>query len=368
MTDDVDPTLDGDGDGDGDDGDGRRLDVTAKQVLIGIALALVVLTLIVVFIGRLAGFSHLATTLREGDEAWLAVCAGGQIIVFIGYAGAFRLAVRFEDGPSITTWLAVRVVLASFAMSQVVAAGGAAGIAITYWALRRLGRSRRDAGVRVIGLNTVVYLVFVLLGLVAAVLTLRRGVVPLGATLPWIIGVPLVIALGAWFTDAHRVARWATPDGPFARRALAGGVAAAWWARRAATDSDNRPMLGWVALYWAGDVASLWGALHAFGEAPPIAAVVLAYCIGYLAQAVPIPFIATGGMDAATTFALQMIGVPLEVALVAVVAHRVFAFWMPLIPGLVLVMLLPDTSAALAAAGEADRHSAPGSAGAHEGA
>ena len=127
-------------------------------------------------------------------------------------------------------------------------------------------------------------------------------------------------------------------------------------------------MLGWVALYWAGDVASLWGALHAFGEAPPIAAVVLAYCIGYLAQAVPIPFIATGGMDAATTFALQMIGVPLEVALVAVVAHRVFAFWMPLIPGLVLVMLLPDTSAALAAAGEADRHSAPGSAGAHEGA
>ena len=100
MTDDVDPTRDGDGDGDDEgDGDGRRLDVTAKQVLIGIALALVVLTLIVVFIGRLAGFSHLATTLHEGDEAWLAVCAGGQIIVFIGYAGAFRLAVRFEGGP-----------------------------------------------------------------------------------------------------------------------------------------------------------------------------------------------------------------------------------------------------------------------------
>ncbi len=158
----------------------RRLRVNAKEVLAGIALALVVLTLIVVFIGRLAGFSHLASTLRGADEVWLAVCAGGQIVVFVGYAGAFRATAHFEDGPRISTRLALRVVLASFAMSQVVAAGGAAGIAVTYWAMRRLGRSRRDSGVRVIGLNTVVYLVFVMIGLLAAVLTLRAGDAAIG--------------------------------------------------------------------------------------------------------------------------------------------------------------------------------------------
>ena len=198
----------------------RRLRVNAKEVLGGIALALVVLTLIVVFIGRLAGFSHLASTLRGADEVWLAVCAGGQIVVFVGYAGAFRATAHFEDGPRISTRLALRVVLASFAMSQVVAAGGAAGIAVTYWAMRRLGRSRRDSGVRVIGLNTVVYLVFVMIGLLAAVLTLRTGDAPLGATLPWIVGVPLVVALAAWFTDPSRVVGWAAPHGGFPRRAL----------------------------------------------------------------------------------------------------------------------------------------------------
>ena len=39
-------------------------------------------------------------------------------------------------------------------------------------------------------------------------------------------------------------------------------------------------------------------------------------------------------MDAATTFTLAAVGVPIEVALLGVVAHRVFAFWLPVIPGL----------------------------------
>ena len=55
---------------------------------------------------------------------------------------------------------------------------------------------------------------------------------------------------------------------------------------------------------------------------------------GYLAQSVPIPLIATGGVDAATTFTLAAVGVPIEVALLGVVAHRVFAFWLPVVPGL----------------------------------
>jgi hypothetical protein len=52
-------------------------------------------------------------------------------------------------------------------------------------------------------------------------------------------------------------------------------------------------------------------------------------------------------MDAATTFALTAIGVPLEIALVAVIAHRVFAFWIPLVPGLIFAVLLPRTGHAL---------------------
>ena len=67
---------------------------------------------------------------------------------------------RFEGGPHIATGLSLRVVLASFALSQLFAAGGVAGLAVTYWALRRVGMDRRDAAVRLIGLSTAVYLVF----------------------------------------------------------------------------------------------------------------------------------------------------------------------------------------------------------------
>ena len=87
-------------------------------------------------------------------------------------------------------------------------------------------------------------------------------------------------------------------------------------------------------MYWIGDVVSLWVSLRAFGGSIGLFPLVTAYTTGYLAQAIPIPFVATGGVDAATTFILTAVGVPVEVALLGVVAHRVFAFWLPIGPGL----------------------------------
>ena len=98
-------------------------------------------------------------------------------------------------------------------------------------------------------------------------------------------------------------------------------------------DRDDRQMLAWAACYWAGDVISLGAALQAFGGRPPLVALVAAYTTGYLVQSLPLPFVAAAGVDAATTLLLHAVGVPLEIALVAVVAHRVFAFWIPILPG-----------------------------------
>jgi uncharacterized membrane protein YbhN (UPF0104 family) len=322
--------------------------LTATRILLGLLIALVVGFVLVIGIGRLAGFENLTETLREGDKGWLAICAVGQIVVFAGYAGALRRAIAFEGGPRIETGLSLRVVLASFALSQLFAAGGVAGLAVTYWALRRVGMDRRAAAVRLIGLSTAVYLVFGVIGWVAALLSLILARAPLGMTLPWLIGIPIVLFAARWFTARGRVERWAESRGGVFRQALSTGVSAAWWVRRATEDrTEGRPVLGWAVLYWAGDIASLWAALHAFGAKPGIIAITLVYATGYLAQSVPIPFVATGGMDAATTFALTVIGVPLEIALVAVIAHRVFAFWIPLVPGLVFAVLLPRTGNAL---------------------
>lgn len=309
-------------------------DIAPLRIVLGLIAALAVGVLVVVSIGRLAGYDELRTAFDGAAWQWLALCLVGQLGVFAGYAGAFRGAVEFEGGPVIGRRLSLRIVLASFAMTQLVAAGGAAGLAITYWALRRFAFDRREAVTRLIGLNTAVYLVFATLGWVGALVAMTRGSAPTLMTLGWVAGVPAIVMAARWFTAPRRVASWDDRAAGRTGRALATGVGAAAWVRRGLADERGRELVGWAALYWIGDLVSLWAALRAFDASIAFDALVVAYATGYLAQAVPIPFIATGGVDAATTYTLSAVGVPVELALLGVVAHRLFAFWLPIGPGL----------------------------------
>ena len=393
------------------------------QVILTVGVAVVVTTVLVLSIGRLAGFTKLGDRLSGATWGWLGLCALGQIGVFIGYAGAFRTSVagsgdligepaniasdhtdsddtnsddtdsddtnsddtNSDDtgsdhtdsddtdsddtdgkpdggtsagtasnpsastgadgdpgsdfasrrGPRVGVWYSLKVALAGFALTQLVAAGGAAGMAFTFWVMRRLGFSKKNAMVQLITLNTAVYFVFGGIGWLGALVGLVDTAVPKAMAVSWLAGFAAVIALALWFTQPERAAAFTSADdAPRFRRALAVGVSAAARVRLFTHTADGRRLLAWSLLYWAGDLVSLWAALRAFGVNVSATALVGAYVTGYLAQSVPIPLIATGGVDAATTFALAAVGVPIEVALLGVVAHRVFAFWLPVIPGL----------------------------------
>lgn len=311
----------------------------AHHVAIGIVTAVVAGAAVVSGIGRLAGFADLRDTIDGADPWWLGICAAGQTLVFTGYAGVLREAMATDGGATLHVGPSLRLALASFAATQVFAFAGVGGLALVYWALRRAGRDRHDATVVLVGLNTSVYFVFGVIGWGAAAAALILAEAPLSMTVPWLAGFPLVLAMARWFTAPERVERWTAPDANgdgaigLARRGVAIGVSAAAWARIRIGDPDGRRLLGWAACYWVGDVVSLWAGLHAFGVAPEVAALVAAYTTGYVAQALPIPLIATAGVDAATTFLLHALGVPLEGALLGVVAHRLFAFWIPIVPG-----------------------------------
>jgi uncharacterized membrane protein YbhN (UPF0104 family) len=330
-----------------ENGGERTPSFTWRRVILGGVLAFVVASGVVALIGHAAGFGKLSDILSEGDPAWLLACALGQLVVFGGYAVAFRGAAAFEGGPRIAYNLSLRVVLGSFALTQLIAFGGAAGIAVTFWALRKLRFDRRESAVRVIGLNTLVYAVFGVLGWIVALLAFAFGLAPPGMTLPWLLIIPTLIGLAYWFTSAQRVAEWAAPVGGLFRRGIAIGVSAAWWVRRVVAAVEGRTMVIAACVYWVGDIASLWAGLKVFDASPGLIPLTLAYATGYVASLLPVPFIATGGVDAATTFALTAVGVPLEAALLGVVAHRLFAFWIPVIPGIILAALLPTTGRAL---------------------
>lgn len=320
------------------------------QLVIGLIIALVVGAALISGIGHLVGFADLRRAVSGADYRWLAVCFVGQVAVFTGYAATLRHAFASEDGVPLPPVWSFRLVLASFAATQVFTFGGIGGLAILYWAFRRVGHGREQAAIRLIGLNAAVYLVFGAIGWSAAAWALLTSEAPLSLTLPWLIAFPAVMMAARWFTAPARVARWTARTGRRVRRALATGVGAAAWVRRAVGSTEDRPLFAWAALYWIGDIASMWAALRAVGAQPGLPAVVAAYTTGYLVQSLPIPLIATSGVDAATTFLLRALGVPLDLALVGIVAHRLFAFWLPVLPGSVFAWSLPRMGRSLAAA------------------
>jgi uncharacterized protein (TIRG00374 family) len=88
--------------------------------------------------------------------------------------------------------------------------------------------------------------------------------------------------------------------------------------------------VGGGLLYWGAELLVLWAALRAFGITLGPAALVVGYATGYVSTMLPLPAGGVGGVDAASTYALTLVGVPLGPALLAVVVQRLFSYWLPL--------------------------------------
>jgi uncharacterized membrane protein YbhN (UPF0104 family) len=99
--------------------------------------------------------------------------------------------------------------------------------------------------------------------------------------------------------------------------------------------------IGGAVLYWAGDILTLWAGLRAFDVHLEVIALVLGYATGYAVTMLPLPAGGVGGVDAAMTYALTLVGVPLGPALLGVFAYRFFNFWLPFVPGLLAGATLP---------------------------
>jgi uncharacterized protein (TIRG00374 family) len=88
-----------------------------------------------------------------------------------------------------------------------------------------------------------------------------------------------------------------------------------------------------AAVWWAFDLATLWACLHAFGDPPALAPLVMAYFVGMLGNLLPVPG-GVGGVDGAMIGALVAFGVATGLAIVAVLTYRGFALWLPTLAGI----------------------------------
>ncbi len=321
------------------------------RVVLGVVAAVLLVVGVGLLLVRAAGFGEVRDAIEKADSTWFIVCLGAQVVALGAYAAVFRGAFGWNGTPDPGFRLSAYVMLASIGATRVFAAGGVGAIAVTYWCFRRARFSAEDALVRVLGFNALFYVAFGIGAWTAALVTVTGswGDVPPALAWPWLVVVPALAVAAVVATKPSRVERLTRPGGSLARRALAYAVAAVAWVRSALVDPAGRRMLGATVLYWAGNLACLWASLRSVGETVPFPELVLAFAAGHAAMILPLPLGGVGGVDAALTYALTTVGVPLALALVAVGVYRLFSFWLPTVPALAALLLLPRVGRRLAA-------------------
>lgn len=329
-----------------------------RRIIGGLVLVVVLFVGLSVLISKAAGFSNVADVLRHADISWMAACLALEIVSWGGYVLTMWSVIAMDGGLRLRPWHATRLWLLSLGGTRIVSPAGAGGVATTYWALRHTAMRPRMAAQRVLAISILVFAVFGLLAFAASIAATAIGPdAPLGMTLPWIIGVPLIAVWGVWFGLPGRAERVSRPRGAgwFARglAAAAAGVVATR-SVLLGPRAHAVPLLGTV-LYWTFDVMSLWAAMRAVGADVPLLGVAMAYAVGYVALLFPLPTGGYGAIDAATTFALTALDLPLAQTFAGVVVWRAFSFWLPTIPALVELARVRDLGRVMSTYGDDER-------------
>ncbi|MGI8506674.1 MAG: lysylphosphatidylglycerol synthase transmembrane domain-containing protein [Solirubrobacteraceae bacterium] len=331
-----------------------RVRFTRGRLLASVVFVVSTAAFLYFVLPKLLGLRETWNRIQHGNGWWLALAAALEVCSFVGYIALFRAV--FVRRPSRIDWRAsYEITMAGLAATRLFASAGAGGIALTAWALRRSGLEPRIVACRIIAFMALLYGVYmgalVIVGL-GLYLGLFAGPAPFAITVvPAIFGgVAIVIFLTVSLLpgDFDRlVKRWSAGGrlGRLAGHAAAAPAAAASGVRTAIHLVRTRDpyLLGAIA-WWGFDIAVLWACFHAFGGSPPTAVVVMSYFVGMVGNALPLPG-GIGGVDGGMIGAFTAFGVPVQLAVVAVLAYRGFAFWLPTLPGAVAYLQLRRTVA-----------------------
>ncbi len=304
-----------------------------RSLLIVVAIVLGVAALIVL----VPGLGSLRDRFAGARPAWIVLAAVLQLGSCAGYVLVFRGV--FCQRMSWRT--STEIGLSELAANSVLSVGGAGGLALGAWILRRGGLPNAFIARRTVA--------FFLLTSLANVTFLALG--GLGLATGLLHGSPsillgLVPALLAVAAVALALAARALAGG-LARRSMRRRIVAA--AEVVATGVDEAlavlrarepTILVGASAYLLFDVAMLGACFKAFGNPiPPVGVLLVAYLVGQLGSLIPIPG-GIGGVDGGLIGTLVLYGVDPADAAVAVIAYRGLLLSIPAILGFPALAIL----------------------------
>jgi uncharacterized membrane protein YbhN (UPF0104 family) len=329
--------------------------VTRRRVLASGVFVLASVGFLYFVLPKLAGLGTTVHRIESGDTWWIAVGVALELLSFAGYMVLFHSV--FVRGPGPIGWReCYQITMAGLAATRLFALGGAGGVALTAWALRRSGMEPRLVASRLIAFLALLYSIFMGSLLVDGV-GLAIGLFPGGGSFAITI-VPAIIAAVAFALAGavatlprdveRRLGRLADRSGrlaPWVRRAATVPALSASGLRSAMELIRSRDpgLLGAIA-WWGFDISVLWAMFHAFGSPPPFTVIWMAYFVGMLGNLLPLPG-GLGGVEGAMIGAFVAFGVNLDLAVLAVLSYRAVAFWLPTPLGAVAYLQLRRTVA-----------------------
>jgi uncharacterized membrane protein YbhN (UPF0104 family) len=231
--------------------------------------------------------------------------------------------------------LALSFTIVSIGFAPIFSANAGGGFSIDRVTLREAGMSRTRAFCRVLALSALEYAVLAPAVAVVGVLLVLGvgGSAPPDIALPWLAVVPGV-AVAAWLTSPRHKgwARATASDGRM-RRGLAHTVASLTILRDLLLDPLRYGYaFAGAAIYWLGDIVTLWAALRVFDVRLSVPVLVLAYGTGWALTRRSLPLGGPGVVEILMAWVLTWFHVPFAAAASGVVAYRLFNFWLALVP------------------------------------
>jgi uncharacterized protein (TIRG00374 family) len=292
-----------------------------------------VVVVVVVLVTLLPGLGELRERFAHASAGWIVVGCALEVLSCLAYVLAFRrvFCIRMSRRTS------YKIAMSELGADSLLPVGGAGGLALGAWALRRGGMPTKEiadktvafflltsvpnvAGLALLGIGLAVHL---LPGKANIALTVIPAVVA-------IVAVALTLLLGRLMRRLQTRSEGGrrTRVGP-ALRATADGIDEAVRLLR----TGDPWLLGGVIGYMVFDIMVLWASFRAIGSTPEFATVSIAYVIGQLGNLIPIPG-GIGGVELGLIGALVLYGLPAVTSTAAVLLYRVIELWVPGLLGL----------------------------------
>ena len=310
---------------------------------------------VVAIVTLLPGLEGLRTRLSQARAGWLVLGVGLKVLSGLGYIAVFRMVFCRR-----MTWrVSSEVGMSELGANALFPTGGAGGLALGAWALKRGGMPASE-----IARRTVAFFLLTSVANVAGVILIGLGLAVglfagegnlLLTLLPAAIAAAAVVAFLLAGRSAGRLRACvqesedrAESEGRVRPRrvtvalnslvAVADGVNEAIKLLR----EGNAFLLAGILAYLLFDMLIVWATFRAFGSAPPLAIIFMAYLIGELGGLIPVPG-GIGGIDAGLVGTFVLYNVSITSAASAVLAYRAIALWVPAVLGSGAFVLLRRT-------------------------